>query len=216
MNFHEWVLHDWADIASIITLGIAFGGALVGISSYFRNRYQFNKKSKRVEQFLKERKGKHTVTEIIVATGATEDQIIKISLKNKHVSPGVVLDNWNEPNKLMFEYMDRPDKKYFVQGVNLSFVWIWDHIRLLAVVVGVGTMVVIILISDKGGIPKPPKGYHVITFGHGTYFKFVSDEEVLELNKLCKDFSHPSAECKKYASEHFSDTEHGYPLDPLP
>src|SRR5712664_433364 len=88
------VQHDlgwWANVASVATLVVTLLGTAVGIYGYLKYRFDFWKKSKRLEDYLRKEKekgndqGQRSSLRIVRDVGLTEDEIIKISFSNPRI-----------------------------------------------------------------------------------------------------------------------------------
>jgi hypothetical protein len=107
-------LHDWADLAVILTLGITLVGAVVGIVGYVKYRCELRSRSERLEDFLRREKmkraddGQRSVIRIIKDVGLTEDEIIQASFRNPRIGRRVLTDpQTNLAKELLFEYQEK-------------------------------------------------------------------------------------------------------------
>jgi hypothetical protein len=84
-------LHNWADLASVLTFVITFIGAGVGVYGYVKYRCEIRQKANRLEEFLRAEKmkgvdeGQRSVIRIIKDVGLTEDEIIQVSFRNPRI-----------------------------------------------------------------------------------------------------------------------------------
>ncbi len=103
-------LHNWADLASILTFVITFIGAVIGICGYAKYLWGLHQKSKQLEEFLRreklkgEDKGQRSVIRIIKDVGLTQDEIIQASFRNPRIVRRVAQDERGLANQLLFEY----------------------------------------------------------------------------------------------------------------
>jgi hypothetical protein len=105
-------LHNWADLASVLTFFITFIGAAVGVFGYIKYQCDVSQKGKRLEEFLRSEKmkavdqGQRSVIRIIKEVGLTEDEIIQASFRNPRIRRRVVSDERGLAQELLFEYVD--------------------------------------------------------------------------------------------------------------
>ena len=106
-------LHCLADWSSILTFAVALIGGTIGVYGYIRSQVIFHRKSKRLENFLREEKGlgvdkgQRSINRIIKSVGLTEDEIIQISFVNPNILRRVTADKiTNLAEDLLFEYVD--------------------------------------------------------------------------------------------------------------
>lgn len=96
-------LHSWADIASILT-------AVVGVFAYVKYQFNFHRKSKHLEDYLRAEKetgtdhGQRTALQITRTIGLTEDEIIRASFHNRRIGRRVKLDKDGLAERLLFVY----------------------------------------------------------------------------------------------------------------
>lgn len=90
--------HTWGDVSAILT-------CLFVIVGYGRYQLDLRKKSKRLERHLANDRKQHTILHIIRYVGLTEEEIIKISFRNKHVGRVVHVASSGKADELLFEYV---------------------------------------------------------------------------------------------------------------
>jgi hypothetical protein len=106
----------WADVATIGSGVIALLFALIGSGgavAYLVNRYTFRRKSKAVEEYLKDEKAKMTdrgqrsaeIIRIKVEEDLTEDEIYKIGRSNPRILMRVKVDEHGFADKTLYEYI---------------------------------------------------------------------------------------------------------------
>jgi hypothetical protein len=72
-------LHTWSDFAAILT-------CIFVVVGYLKYEIGMYRKSRKLEDYLKrEQPTKHSAVHLIRHVGLTEDEIVKISFRNKHV-----------------------------------------------------------------------------------------------------------------------------------
>ena len=108
----ETDLNFWANLAAIGAFFVTVVGAGVGIGGYARFRWEWNRKKKALESYLKlqkqsaqdDKKGQQTMTHLIRHVGLTEDEILKISFVSDLIERKVVTDKDGHAVELLFEY----------------------------------------------------------------------------------------------------------------
>jgi len=104
-------LHNWADLASVLTFVITLIGAGVGVYGYVKYRRDIRQKANRLEEFLREEKikgedqGQRSIIRIIKDVGLTEDEIIQASFRNPRIGRRVVAGEGGLATQLLFEYI---------------------------------------------------------------------------------------------------------------
>jgi hypothetical protein len=84
-------LHDWADAASVATFVLALAGASIGFASFVWILWDRFQKRLKLERYLKTEKekkkdhGRRSILRIISDLGLTEDEIIQLSFRSKHI-----------------------------------------------------------------------------------------------------------------------------------
>lgn len=108
-------LHTIADISAILTCVFV----IVGYAKY---QFDLHSKSKKLEAYLATKPGGkplHTSYNIISALGLTEQEMIQISFRNKHVACRVHVDPaTRKADELLFEWVK--DKKMLRQTREAS------------------------------------------------------------------------------------------------
>jgi hypothetical protein len=101
----------WANITSIATFIVTTIASLVGIYGYFHYRNQLSRKQRRLENYLKQQKqevsgnsGQRTLVHLVRHVGLTQDEIIQISFKSRHIERKVKTDEKGFAESLLFEY----------------------------------------------------------------------------------------------------------------
>ena len=90
-------LHSWADISAILTCVFV----IVGYAKWQLDLYM---KSKRVEAHLRQTRQQNTVMHLIRHCQVTEQEIINISFRNKHVRCVTHVNPSGKSDELLFEY----------------------------------------------------------------------------------------------------------------
>ena len=107
-------LTHWANLAAILGFLVTLIGACVGIHGYYRYRRNWRTKTNALVAYLKNKKiqaspgkkAQQTTTHLIRYVGLTEDEILKISFENKHVSRSIDKDEKGKAKTLYFEYKE--------------------------------------------------------------------------------------------------------------
>jgi len=106
-------LHKLADWASVFTFVLTLTASIIGLAEYVRYRCRTHKKSKQLEQYLRNEKanqkdrGQRSVLQIVRDVGLTEDEIIQVSFRNPRVGRRVKLAEDGLAGQLLFEYQDK-------------------------------------------------------------------------------------------------------------
>lgn len=91
-------LHTWADISAILT-------CLFVIVGYLKWQIELYQKSKRVEARLQQTRQQNTTIHLIRHCQVTEQEIINISFRNKHVHCVTHVNPMSgKADELLFEY----------------------------------------------------------------------------------------------------------------
>jgi len=104
-------LHDWADIAVLLTAAVGFYG-------YVKYRYDLHRKVERLEEYLRTvkppdqaegKKGQHSIYHLISKVELTQDEIIQACFRSKHIAckTRAGAEGSDLATDLLFEYVDR-------------------------------------------------------------------------------------------------------------
>jgi hypothetical protein len=151
-------LQPWVEWSTVATFVVTLIAAVIGVSGYLKYRFGLRKKSKRLEEYLRNElaehkdKGQRSIIQIMKDVGLTEDEIIQISFSNPLVRRRAVMDDNGLAKQLLFEYNENADLTDSFDGraqntlrrhdpMNASSLAAWRRIAVRSFSAGLGAAI---------------------------------------------------------------------------